>query len=240
MTTSARQDGSDDAASAPGDRLTRDVVVRAALDLIDRQGLRDLSMRRLGATLGVEAMSLYRYVAGREDLLDAVIEAVVAELEAEPDDGEAPGDRWQGFLQQLAHSVRRVALAHPQLFPLLATRHPAAPWIRPPLRSLEWIETFLRGLTTRGFSDASAVAAYRAFTSFLLGHLLLEVSSRTEAPVPVDGEVHEVASSADDVDLADYPCIGQLEHLLRQDHSRSEFEESLENLLDRIERMSSA
>ena len=240
MSASARDDGPEPGHAAPGDRLTREVVVRAAVDLVDRQGLRELSMRRLGATLGVEAMSLYRYVDGREDLLDAVIESVVGELSAEPDEGAPPGDGWQGFLQHLAHSVRRVALSHPQLFPLLATRHPAAPWIRPPLRSLDWIETFLRGLTTRGFSDASAVSAYRAFTSFLLGHLLLEVSSRADAPMPVDGVVPETSADTEDVDLADYPCIAQLQHLLRQDHSRSEFEESLENLLDRIERMSPA
>ncbi len=76
----------------------------------------------------------------------------------------------------MAHCVRRLALAHPKAFPLIASRPVEAPWLRPPLRSLRWVETFLDGLIGEGFSDTAAVGAYRAFTSFLLGHLLLEVS----------------------------------------------------------------
>ncbi len=65
----------------------------------------------------------------------------------------------------------------PQVFPLIATRPPAAPWLRPPLRSLRWMESFLSTLHSCGFADDAAVAAYRGFSSFLLGHLLLEVSA---------------------------------------------------------------
>ena len=54
---------------------------------------------------------------------------------------------------------------------------PEAPWLRPPLRSIDWVEDFLDGLISEGFTDESAVAGYRAFTSFLLGHLLLEVAT---------------------------------------------------------------
>ncbi len=90
-------------------------------------------------------------------------------------------------LQRLAHGVRRIALAHPQVFPLIASRPPAAPWVRPPLRSLRWMENFLDNLIGCGFDDAAAVAAYRAFSSFLLGHLLLEVSAQGVDTGPVEG-----------------------------------------------------
>src|SRR3954447_48866 len=154
--------------------LGRGSIVAAAIAFIDEFGLPGLSMRRLGSILGVEAMSLYRYVPGRENLLDAVVESIIEEMRHDDDVLEVPRDGWQDFLQRLAHGVRTVALAHPKAFPLVASRPPEAPWLRPPLRSLKWVEAFLDGLSSEGFSDNAAVSAYRAFTSFLLGHLVTE------------------------------------------------------------------
>src|SRR6478672_14213 len=113
-------------------------------------------MRRLGAALDVEAMSLYRYVNGREDLLEAVVDALVDSIQVPTVGQLQPADGWQAFLQVLAHDVRRLALEHPGAFPLIATRHPAAPWLRPPLRSLRVVDAFLDGLRSRGFTDEHA------------------------------------------------------------------------------------
>ena len=143
-------------------------------------------MRRLGSLLGVEAMSLYRYVPGRENLLDAVVDSILAEMEDDDEILASPRDGWQDFLIRLAHGVRRVALAHPKAFPLVASRPVEAPWLRPPLRSMAWVEAFLDGLIGEGFSDDAAAGAYRAFTSFLLGHLLLEVSALGADVGPLD------------------------------------------------------
>jgi AcrR family transcriptional regulator len=145
---------------------------------------------------------------------------------------EAPRDGWQDFLQRLAHGVRRVALAHPKAFPLVASRPPEAPWLRPPLRSLTWVEAFLDGLSSEGFSDTAAVSAYRAFTSFLLGHLLLEVSSLGADVGPLD--VIDDQENANDKSLSPYPTVQRLRGNLAEDHSAVEFEESLEELLNRI------
>ncbi|UJH69586.1 TetR/AcrR family transcriptional regulator [Ornithinimicrobium sp. INDO-MA30-4] len=86
-------------------------------------------MRRLGKDLGVEAMSLYRYVSGREDLLDAVVDALLDGV-TDNIDAQEPTS-WQNYLQLMAHEIRKIAIAHPAVFPLVATRHPAAPWLRP-------------------------------------------------------------------------------------------------------------
>ena len=126
--------------------LSRERVVTAAVDFTEENGLPALTMRRLGERLGVEAMSLYRYVPSREDLLDAVVEHILAEMEDDADVIAAPQDGWQDFLQRLAHGVRRVALSHPKAFPLVASRPLEAPWLRPPLRSLDWVEKFLNAL----------------------------------------------------------------------------------------------
>ena len=211
-------------------RLNRERVLTAALALADREGIESLTMRRLGEVLGVEAMSLYRYVPGRENLLDAVVETIVDEMRQDDDVLDAPRDGWQDFLQRLAHGVRRVALAHPKAFPLVASRPPEAPWLRPPLRSLRWVEAFLDGLSSEGFTDESAAAAYRAYTSFLLGHLLLEVAARGAQIAPIHDE--EVTRQGES--LAKYPQIVQVQVELAEDHSLAEFEDSLENLLTRI------
>src|ERR1700712_594118 len=77
--------------------LSEQLIVSAALAYIDEFGLPGLSMRRLGSVLGVEAMSLYRYVAGREALLDAVTEAMTDLLDLDADVVEEPVDGWQDF-----------------------------------------------------------------------------------------------------------------------------------------------
>ncbi|RBY78134.1 TetR/AcrR family transcriptional regulator [Geodermatophilus sp. TF02-6] len=215
--------------------LDRRRVLGAAVAFIDEHGLEALTMRRMGAYLGVEGMALYRHVTSREDLLDGVVETVVDELYGDPDVYLAPKHGWQDFLQRLAHGVRRIALAHPAVFPLIATRPPAAPWVRPPLRSLRWLESFLDALTSHGFSDEAAVAAYRAYTSFLLGHLLLEVSQRGVPISPLDDP--DAVPSAGAGALEQYPHVRRLEPMLSQDESAAEFEESLENLLDRLHRV---
>jgi AcrR family transcriptional regulator len=220
---------------APSQRrpLSRDRIVGTALDFIESEGLASLTMRRLGEQLGVEAMSLYRHVPGREALLDAAVEQVVAEMERDEDVLISPRDGWQDFLQRLAHGVRRVALAHPVAFPLVASRPPEAPWLRPPLRSVAWVERFLDGLIDEGFSDANAVGAYRAFTSFLLGHLLLEVAAHGAAVGPLDA----VEDDARDDDLSEYPTLARLRPALSEDHAAIEFDEALEELLHRMQLM---
>ena len=209
--------------------LDRGRIVAAALEHIDEHGLATLTMRRLGTRLGVEAMSLYRYVPGKEDLLDAVVDALIGDLREDPDVLAEPRAGWQDFLQRLAHGVRRVALAHPVAFPLVASRPPEAPWLRPPLRSLDWVETFLSALVEDGFTDDGAVAAYRAFTSFLLGHLLLEVAGLGADLGPLD-----VLDDGEGESLRDHPTVARLRPGLTQDHAAAEFEESLESLLDRL------
>lgn len=211
--------------------LDRRRIVDTALEHIEESGLATLTMRRLGSRLGVEAMSLYYYVPGKEDLLDAIVDVLVGDMHDDHEVFATPEAGWQDFLQRMAHGVRRVALSHPKSFPLVASRPPEAPWLRPPLRSLDWVETFLSGLTSSGFSDEAAAASYRSFTSFLLGHLLLEVSTLGADIGPLD--TLDDGEQQDD-GLAEYPTVRRLRSSLGQDHAASEFEEALEDLLERI------
>ncbi len=211
--------------------LDRDRIISAAIAFIDEQGVPGLTMRRLGDRLGVEAMSLYRYVPGKEDLLDAVVESLVLSMQYDDEVLTRPENGWQDFLQRLAHGVRRVALQHPKAFPLVASRPPEAPWLRPPLRSIDWVENFLDALLSEGFTDEAAVGGYRAFTSFLLGHLLLEVATHGGDVGPLD-VIDD--GSPDYAGLEGFPTVERLRPALSEDHAAVEFEESLENLLERM------
>ena len=237
--------------------LNKSVVLEAAIDFVDRFGIGELSMRKLGASLQVEGMALYRYVHSRDELLDAVVDRLLDQLYADPEVLLRPEDDWQAFLRRVAGGIRRMALEHPQIFPLIATRHRAAPWIRPPLRSLRWIEGFLAALLSRGFSEDAAVYAYRAFGSFLVGHLLLEVSAEGIDPVTaaVDpsststgdaqgeaegegtegGPAAEAAASGSPLDLSAFPTLTRLADRLAVEDLGEEFEHSLGNLLERLE-----
>ena len=87
--------------------------IAAAVIFVDKHGLRALTMRRLGQVLGVEAMSLYRHVHGKEHLLDTVAQFLADGLDGDADVLSAPRDGWQDFVQRLAHGVRRVSLEAP-------------------------------------------------------------------------------------------------------------------------------
>jgi AcrR family transcriptional regulator len=228
---------SESRADGPSTRLDRSIVVTAALRSIDASGAQDLSMRKLGHFLGVEAMSLYRYVTGREDLLEAVVGLLLTGLPDRLDPKLTTS--WQGYLQTLAHEIRQIAVNHPNAFPLVATRHPAAPWLRPPLRSLEVVEDFVTRLAGYGFTDEGIASTYRSFSSFLLGHLLLEAAVRGAETSPIEEPVDEGDADIPNRDgratLTDSPHTRRLRPLLSEDRSDEEFEASLETLLDRLE-----
>lgn len=204
-------------------------ILRAAVEFIDINGLSMLTMRRLGAHLGVEAMALYRYVPGREQLLDGVVEVVMHEL-YETTSAGGLATSWQEYLQMHAHAVRTLALTHPRIFPLVASRPTAAPWLRPPLRSLRWVEGFLEGLRSYGFSPRASVAVYRSFATFLLGALLLEAGTLEELPVLEKVNLAFIESD----DLSGYPMISELAEELKYGGFETEFEDALEDLIDRV------
>ena len=218
-------------------RLSLTLILDAAVRVVERDGARALTMRALGRELGVEAMALYRYVDSFDALLDAVVNRTVDTMLDDPRMHASAQEDWRAFLTKQAHGVRSIAVAQPQLFPLIATRTPSASWIRPPVRSLRWIEEFLAGLLTRGFADEGAAAAYRTFTSFLLGHLLLEVSARGVNTGPVAEPGVEPPDDGAAEDLAAYPAVLRLAGQLAQDHADEEFQASLTSLLDRMEHL---
>ena len=151
-------------------RLSRELVLSTALELVDTEGLDALTMRRLGQELGRDPMSLYRYAANRAALLDGVSEMVLNELAIFPDD-----PNWQAQLRRIAHDLRLLALRHPNVVPLLVTRPLSTPLGMRPLGTLRPLEQILALLIEAGFTPADALHVYRAYYGFLYGHILNEL-----------------------------------------------------------------
>ena len=156
--------------------------------------------------LGVEAMSLYRYVPGRENLLDAVVERIVDEMRDDDDVLDAPRDGWQDFLQRLAHGVRRVALAHPQGLPA-GRLAPAGGAVAAPAAAQPRLGRGLPRRPARGGLQRrrGRRAPTAPFTSFLLGHLLLEVATLGADVGPLD--VIDDAEDRQRKSRAPYPTV---------------------------------
>ena len=229
MAPSTARDG---AAASDRAGLSREQIVDTAIALVDDEGVGALSMRRLGAAMGVEAMALYRYVDGREDLLDAMVDSITAPVELVAADEVDVHGGWRGYLWRLARHMRDLAVRHPNVFPLVATRNPAAPWLRPPLRNLDVVEEFLDTLLSCGFNQQQAATVYRTFASFLLGHLLLTAAQESNQSLVS----HEGASDGPSLPyLKDYPTIVAMEGLLSEPgRDAEEFDDSLEEMLEAI------
>ena len=136
--------------------LSRQQVLDAALSLLDRDGIAALSMRRLGAELGVEAMTLYHYLPNKDALLDGVVERVMAEAET----GLAAGP-WDRALTDYARSLRATLLRHPGAVLLVATRPAVTP------ETLRAAERGLALLCAAGFPVGRALDTLNALTTGL-------------------------------------------------------------------------
>ncbi|MGH3735188.1 MAG: TetR/AcrR family transcriptional regulator C-terminal domain-containing protein [Micromonosporaceae bacterium] len=147
-------------------RLDRQQVLQAALDYADRNGLDALSMHKLGAALGVKAMSLYNHVANKEDLLAGVVDLLWSRV-ALP----APGtDTWAAHVRALAHSLREVIGSHPHLAPLFTSGQTLS------THSMRVAEAYRAALVTAGLPEPDAVGFLRTVTAYAIGQTLAELT----------------------------------------------------------------
>jgi AcrR family transcriptional regulator len=159
--------------------LSRQEVLRTALDYVDRHGLAALSMHKLGAALGVRAMSLYKYVDGKDDLLDGIVELLWIEIQADP-----PAADWREAVRQLAGSLRDLVHRHPHAAPLLTSRQGL---LEHPLLICQAV---LRLMRDDGVPEQSGVALLRTVFPYGIGYALAELSL---PPPPAPGPCHEIS-----------------------------------------------
>lgn len=168
--------------------LTTLAIARTALELADEQGIAALTVRGVARRLGVEPMSIYHYFAGKEALLDAVWDEVLAEgmLPA-----QHPADSWQEFLRATAHRYRDALRAHPNLLSLMLGRGART------ARSLDLVQAAIVGLTTRGVPLMLALDIINVLSLFSLAHTMSEHrSDADEAPAAIDPVRHALLVDA--------------------------------------------
>ena len=205
--------------------LSRDQVLRAAVTLADEGGIGALSMRKLGQALGVEAMSLYNHVTGKDGLLDGMIDIVFSEIGL-PDGGEG----WRQAMRRRAISAREVLGRHRWAIGLMESRRSPGP------ATLRHHDAVLGCLREAGFSVELTAHAYSLLDSYIYGFALQEAS------LPF-GTGEEAAQVAQDISamMADgeYPYLAEIAamHVLQPGYQYGEeFEAGLDLILDALAR----
>ena len=159
--------------------LSRERILEAALDILDREGLAALSMRRLGESLGVEAMSLYNHVPNKAALLDGIQERILGRVEAPPKARD-----WRAFARHQARALHRALCAHPNAISLFARpAGTAAVFSR--------LDTYLGVLKKAGFAPLEALYVVQIVLSFVVGHAMWTVGAAHPSHALPAGKVVE-------------------------------------------------
>ena len=153
---------------APRNTLTRERVLTGALEIADVRGLEALTIRGLAEHLGVRPMSIYHYVATKDDLLDALVDAVFEELYLPSASGE-----WRDELTRRAASVREMLSRHPWALAVLESRPQPGP------ASLAGHEAVLDILHEAGFSVEASGHAFAVLDAFVFGFALQDLMLRS-------------------------------------------------------------
>ncbi len=206
--------------------LTRERVLRAAIGLADESGIESLSMRKLGQKLGVEAMSLYNHVANKDDILNAIVDMVVSEIEP-----PSPEADWKSALRHSARSAYEVLLRHPWAASLMLSGSGVSQ------ARLRYMDALLGTLRKAGFSAEMTDHAYHALESHIMGFTLWVVGMNLGS----DDDVAALATSF----LRDFPR-DEMPHLAehieqhmkpRSPENEGEFAFGLDLILDGLERL---
>jgi AcrR family transcriptional regulator len=193
--------------------LSRRRVLEEAVRLVDREGLEALTMRKLGAELGVEAMSLYNHVPNKSALLDGMVEVLLGELEIPPENRG-----WEERIREGYRAFRRLAHEHPNVFPLLVNRPPET------MDGVWLVEEFLKTLGEAGFDKETALHAFRSLTSYTFGYAMAEIRGFALEP---DGS----RLGAQRLSPEEFPRISELRPYLDTLDHDAEFEFGLDLLL---------
>ncbi|WP_135453707.1 TetR/AcrR family transcriptional regulator C-terminal domain-containing protein [Mycobacterium sp. DL99] len=191
--------------------ISQTQLAAAALAVVDADGLGGLSMRTVARRLGLGTMSLYRYVADRDELEALVVDLVLGEMDPGLPQGSA-----RRQLVELAQRVHVAAAQHPAVVPLLLTHRHRSP------ASLRWGEMVLGVLTAAGYGGKRRVYAFRAVLAYIFGAIEIEMLGSLTGP----GTRTLAGLSADE-----YPLLSETAAVAHGIQPDEEFRRGLEILL---------
>jgi AcrR family transcriptional regulator len=179
---------------SPDTPLTRERIVSTALKIVDRDGLAALSMRRLGAELDVDPMAVYYHVPNKDALLDAIVEAVMAEIDLSSDDGSLPAEQ---RIVSAASAYRDAMLAHVNALPIIMSRGPSTPV------ALRPVELLIGILRDAGLPPNRAMAGMNAIAATVRGTSAMVASDDLQAPPTPE----ELEAAADRFPADEFPHL---------------------------------
>ncbi|MER6387038.1 TetR/AcrR family transcriptional regulator [Streptomyces sp. NPDC001523] len=205
-----------------GTVLSERLIVETALRMLREHGSAGLSARRLGAALGADPSTLYRYFTGMDELTRAIGEELIGRAL----DGWAPRGDWRADLRELGLRIHRAYLAHPQAAVLTASRVSGRP------REIAADEAVLGVLRTAGFDDPAAVRIYHAFIDQSLAFSALDAGALAlaEEDRSADEAMWETTYAA--LPAERYPHIAATAGLLAARMADSAYPVALEMLLE--------
>jgi AcrR family transcriptional regulator len=216
-----------DMKSETSERLSRERVLRTALELADRHGIESLSMRKLADELGVGAMSLYHYVPNKEALVDGMVELVSGEIEV-----PSVGGDWKTEMRRRARSTREVLNRHRWAVGLMEGR------MNPGPDSLALREATLGCLREAGFSVELTIQAQSVQDAYIYGFALQEKGLPFETAEESTGVAQETVKGVADLASA-FPYLAEIVvgHVARYGYDFGEsFEYGLDLILDGLEK----
>ncbi|WP_020670054.1 TetR/AcrR family transcriptional regulator [Amycolatopsis nigrescens] len=208
--------------------LSQERVVAAAMALADEKGDAGVTMRAIATKLGVEAMSLYSHVSGREAILDGMVDAVFGEIDLPTSTESVQAPDWKEAMRERAASSRAALRRHPWAVGLLDSRSQPGP------ATLRHHDAVLGVLRAGGFSVAMAAHAFSVIDSYLYGFVLQELSLPFTGPAELDEIADDILR---DLPADAYPHLTELitEHALRPGYDYAdEFEFGLSLILDAL------
>jgi len=176
----------------PRPALTREQIVSTALALVDRGGLSGLTMRRLGAELGVDPMAVYYHLPNKAALFDGLVEAVYAEMDTAAALGKAG---WRSRIAATMRQFRQALLRHPNVVPVVGTRPVATPAL------FRVLQLGLEELQEAGFALQRSLDLLTCATTYVVGHCLAEVGQ------PVGGDTLDPVDVVQALDPAEFALV---------------------------------
>lgn len=201
--------------------LSRERVLRAAVALADESGIESLTMRRLGQELGVEAMSLYKHVANKDDILDGIVDLVLGDIDVPP-----TGTQWKTAMRARAISAHQVLLSHPWAAMLVMSRFNIGPGMT------RYLDATLGRLREGGFSIEGALDAWHTLDSHIYGFTLQELN----LPFEVEETRNVSAAVLGQLSADAYPHVVEVITRIMQTGREENFEFGLDLILDGLER----
>jgi AcrR family transcriptional regulator len=216
----------DGTSAAPRRRLSRERVLRAAIAHADAGGLEALTMRTLAEMLEVAPMALYRHVANKDDLIDAMVDAVFNEIGVPSGGGD-----WRTAMRRRAIVVNETLSRHPWAVGLMESRRTPGP------ANLRHHDAVIGRLRAAGFDVAAVAHAYSLLDSYIYGFAL----TNTNLPFESSDTVGDVAEAMlQPYPVNEYPNLVEFldEHVMKPGYDYgNEFEYGLDVILDGLERL---